>query len=250
MRLQSAILCAILLAMLSAATLASAACSKASLKGVYGYFHGRPGGIGTAVTVLVGQITADGAGNVSGSWTDSVTGTIQSGTFSGTYSISNNCTGSLTLNNEDQSPAHFNLVLDDGNKGFQMLQTDSGTGQPGYGIAQGAATCGLSGKKQTLATNFLGTLFPSKVVEGIVGQWTLDGKGHISGNQTLTVAGAISTVTVTGTYTMDGDCLGTVQVTPSGFSTMNFNTVLVDGGRELLLIEADTDTLVAGTAQE
>jgi hypothetical protein len=56
---------------------ASATCSNASLKGIYGYFHGTPeatpGG-------FWGQMTLDGQGNVTaGIWTENYLGTIYSG---------------------------------------------------------------------------------------------------------------------------------------------------------------------------
>jgi hypothetical protein len=41
--------------------------------------------------------------------------------------------------------------------------------------------------------------------------------------------------------------LETVQITPEGFSTMNFNAVMVADGNKLLLIETDTGAVLAGT---
>jgi hypothetical protein len=60
----------------------------------------------------------------------------------------------------------------------------------------------------------------------------------------------VFTVPITGTYTENADCTGTAQITPQGFSATNFATVVVNEGKELLLIETDTGTLVAGNAQE
>ncbi len=224
-------------------------CSNATLTGVYGYYHGRPDGIG-GMRAVVGQMVADGQGNVSGSWTMGLNGTISTGSFTGTYSISKNCAGSLTLQNEDFPTADYNIVLDDSHKGFQMLQTDNGTAQPGFGVAQGNANCGLPGKKQILATNLLGTLTASSDVDAIVGQITLDGNGNISGTEAFSVGGAISTVAVTGTYTENADCTGTAQIIPTGSTATNFNLVVVNDGKELLLIETDNNTVVAGTAQQ
>jgi len=46
------------------------------------------------------------------------------------------------------------------------------------------------------------------------------------------------------------DCQGTLQMTtPEGLPT-NFNTVTVNGGTELFLLETDSDTFVSGTAQQ
>lgn len=238
-----------LFATMIAAQPAAAVCSNATLFGIYGYFHGRPDGIG-GMRAIVGQMLADGQGNLQGSWTMSLNGSITAGTFTGTYSIAKNCTGSLTLINEDFPTADYNIVFDDVHKGFQMIQSDSGTAQPGFGLAQGVVACGLTGKKQIFATNFLGTLTSTSQVDAIVGQLTLDGKGHISGTETFSVGGVITTVSVTGTYTQNADCIGTAQITPSGFPTTNFTTVAVNGGKELLLIETDNNTTVTGTAQE
>jgi hypothetical protein len=237
------------LATIIAAKPASALCSNTNLNGVYGYYHGRPGGSGS-LRVLVGQFTADGQGNLTGSWTMSLSGTISTGTFTGTYSIAKNCTGTLALSNEDIGPANFNIVLDQDNRGFQMVQTDNGVTQPGFGLTQGTVTCGLSGKKQAIATDLLGVLFSTSNAEAIVGQLTLDGKGNISGSETFSVGGTNTVVPVTGTYTQNADCTGTVQITPNGSAALNFNTVAVNNGKELLLIETDNTTLIAGTAQE
>lgn len=228
---------------------ASAVCSSATLTGIYGYYHGRPGG-GATVTAVVGQITSDGKGNLSGLWTMSSNGTITRGSFDGTYSVAANCTGTMTFATEDTANAHFNITLDDAHHGFQMIQTDAGFAQPGFGLAQGAVTCGLTGKKATFATNFLGFLFSTTQFEAISGQVKLDGLGTISGTETLSVGGTISTVPVNGTYTEGSDCRGSAQVTPTGFPVTNFDFVVVNAGKELLLIETDNATLLPGTAQQ
>ncbi|MGA3093380.1 MAG: hypothetical protein ABSD75_32710 [Terriglobales bacterium] len=149
-----------LLATIVAARPASAACSNAPFTGVFGYFHGRLAGPGVPHGV-VGQITSDGKGNLTGLFTDSSNGTLSTGTFTGTYSISSNCTGSLTFSSEVLTPTNFNIVLDNGKKGFQIILSDNNTTEPGFGIAQGTVKCGLPGKKLTLATNLFGTLTSS-----------------------------------------------------------------------------------------
>ncbi|HXM13101.1 MAG TPA: hypothetical protein VN946_24330 [Terriglobales bacterium] len=236
-----------LLAILIAATPASAACSNASLKGVFGYYHGHEVYLGNYV---VGQFTADGKGNVSGSWTWSWYGAVTAGTFTGTYSIAENCTGSLTFSDEEGSPEDFYIVLDNAHKGFQMIVSDSGSTQPGFGVELGTATCGLTGKKQTFATNLAGILVESDEPEAVVGQIVLDGKGNISGTETFSVNNNISTVSVTGTYTQSSDCIGTAQITPEGSSATNFYTVAVNSGKELLLLETDNNSFLTGNAQE
>jgi hypothetical protein len=99
-----------------------------------------------------------------------------------------------------------------------------------------------------LTTNLLGNT--NGDLADTVGQVTLNGKGKISGNETFTLDGNITKSAVTGTYTESSTCTGTWQITPKGGTALNFNTVVVNGGKEVLLIETDNDTITAGNAQE
>jgi len=226
----------------------AASCSDVTLKGVYGFIFSGLGGDGTP-RALVGQATADGKGNLSGTVTKSKDGTILTMTFTGTYSVAKNCTGSLTVNDQDGETRHDNFVFDNGNKGWQGIQTDSGRVISGFALAEGAAVCGENGKKQTFAANLSGSVINvGQVAYGE--QVILDGKGNVSGNGTFSLAGAIYMVPITGTYTENADCTGSAQITPHGFSTLNFNFVVVNVGKEILLIETDTNTIVSGTMQQ
>lgn len=221
----------------------AATCSYANLNGVFGYVHGRPG---TLAVVVVGQLTLDGQGNItSGSWTESDDGAITTGTTTGTYTISPSCSGTLTLNSEDVGLSHFNIYLNLGDKVFQMIQSDSGSNQPGFGQAKGMVTCGLPGKQRLLTINLVGFVngFPAETVGAV----TLDGKGNISGTETFTTNGVVETLPVTGTYTENSNCTGSWQITPAGGTTTHLNTVIVNGG--LMLIQTDHGAITAGNAQ-
>ena len=61
--------------------------------------------------------------------------------------------------------------------------------------------------------------------------------------------GEITSDSVKGTYTSNDDCTGTAQIKGTGFKD-NFATVSVNGGKELLLVETDSGTIVAGTATQ
>jgi hypothetical protein len=236
---------AVVFACVLAAAPASAACSKGSIKGVYGYFHGRPGALSATI---VGQFTADGGGNISsGSWTETLNGTVSTGTSTGSYTVLTNCTGTLTISDEGGTPSHFKIYVNAGNAMFQIIETDANSNQPGFAVARGTATCGLSGKKEVFTTNLVG--LTSNVLTDTVGQVTLSGAGKLSGTETFTDNGTVTTLAVSGTYTETSDCLGTWQVTPKGGSALHFNTVRDNGGAELLLIQTDNGTITAGNAQ-
>jgi len=54
---------------------------------------------------------------------------------------------------------------------------------------------------------------------------------------------------VTGSYSVSANCTGTATITPEGQSALNFSFVVVNGGKELLAIETDADTVVTATLQ-
>jgi hypothetical protein len=226
---------------------ASAACSKASLKGTYGISWGWPQemyGFTGNEGMVVGQFTADGKGTLSGEETASFENSIQTSNITGTYTIAANCTGTLSLNGVD-----FNVYLNGSNNGFQLAITTATLQALGFGLPQISTTCALTGKAQKLGLNLVGTIPNSSENKDIVGELVLNGKGDVTGTVSINVNYSNTVYAVTGTYTEASDCTGTLQITPKGSSALNFNTVFVNGGTELLLIETDSGTVIGGTAQ-
>jgi hypothetical protein len=175
--------------------------------------------------------------------------------------VSAGCTGTLQLNSENLVSRTFNIVVNAGNNMFQIIETISGTHSPGFALAQGTGPCGLSGKKQVMSMNLVGgTVSDGQITssEDTVGQLTLNGKGSVVAPSAATFAsnaGLSSNVPVTGTYTesvpTSGGCTGTLAITRSDTgATLNFTTVVVDGGKEWMLLETDGGTITAGFIQE
>jgi hypothetical protein len=78
------------------------------------------------------------------------------------------------------------------------------------------------------------------------------GKGVISGHLAGSEDGTILTFAeepLTGSYSVDANCTGTLTITPKGEPALNFSFVIVDCGKEMLAIETDADTVVTGTLQ-
>ena len=76
------------------------------------------------------------------------------------------------------------------------------------------------------------------------------GEGEISGHLTSSEDGTIRTFeeeAVTGSYRVAKDCTGTATIRPKGGPEMHFSLVVVDGGKEMLAIETDANTVVSGT---
>ena len=228
----------------------AATCSNASIKGVYGVLSTGLNGSGQPAA-SVDRVAVDGAGNLSGSSTKSIDGTLVTFTFAGTYQINKDCTGSATFNNQDGSTKHANIYLDSGNKGAFLIQTDSGHVESSVVIAQGAtAVCTDAGVKHTYSVLLTG-IDLSKGQIAAAGHLTLDGAGSIKGSVTVSLGGGIgNAIPVTGTYSINSDCTGTAQVTPQGLSPTNLSLLIVGVDKQIMAIETNSGTIIAGMLQE
>jgi hypothetical protein len=101
-------------------------CNLSSLKGAYGYtYTGAVKGFGTIAAV--GPISFDGDGNTSATYSVNLGGTNFQGSFTGTYTINDDCTGSITINLPVlgvSSSGRF-VVVDDGGEA-PFMGTDPG----------------------------------------------------------------------------------------------------------------------------
>jgi hypothetical protein len=77
-----------------------------------------------------------------------------------------------------------------------------------------------------------------------VGTITYDGKGNSVNTYTVSVNGAISRgVTVTGPYTVNRDCTGTLAQSDG----LNYDFVVAPDGSAVFWIETDTGVVISGT---
>jgi hypothetical protein len=118
----------------------SRGCTNAALKGGYG--AGTTGLINSSsnpsdVTIPTfvpfaeaASFSFDGAGNLSGTSTADYGGSSFPVVFTGTYSVNSNCTGSMTVDAGVNGIIHRDLVLVDGGKEVEFVDTD-----PGFVIA-------------------------------------------------------------------------------------------------------------------
>ncbi|MGA8153142.1 MAG: hypothetical protein WB952_19480 [Terriglobales bacterium] len=229
----------------------AASCSNSSVSGTYGFEASGVDGKGLP-TAAVGQFQATAGtptGSMVGVETVSSDGTIASFSLTGTYSISSNCTGSFTVH-EAGGVSHYRAVLVEGNSTIEFVETDAGVRNAGNAVQQGAATC----TKKALGTKYG---FQNGGLEiGIGGvifldRLSLDGKGGITGTESGTTAGVPEKgVPVSGTYSVNSNCIGSAELTPQGGSTRNFNFVVVGGGATLFAIESDPMTVITGALKQ
>jgi hypothetical protein len=239
----------IFLASIALSTVAAAApCSNASLSGTYGFLHNSTDSTGVPNSAAVSQLTFDSAtGAFSGETTTSRDGVISTLPLSGTYAIASNCTGTGT----PSGGSPFSILVTP--NGFLALHLVS----EGFAVKQGSPSCHIDGVQGRFGLEAAGAYVagaPSIGAVDFIGELKFklnpSGEGEISGHLASSVNGTYQTFAderVTGSYTVDKNCTGTATITPKGLPEMNFSFVVVDCGREMLLVETDANTIVSGT---
>ncbi len=223
-------------------------CSDATVTGKYGFVvsgfakNAQP-------VVFAGYLKADGKGTFKATESGSVGGTIITNTpVTGTYSINADCTGSA-VTKTNKAVNHFNLVVVSGGKSVQTVNADAGNVEIETLQAQGKATCTLAGLKGTFGIQASGTFLGVGSV-AFDGLFTLDGKGNLTGVESGSLDGSIFTAqSATGTYTVASNCTGTMAITVLK-QTEHSSFVVTNGGKGLLLVETDADTVVSGFGQQ
>ena len=103
-------------------------CSNASLQGSFGYsVSGWTLAPGTLIMVPLadtGRVTVDGAGNGSGFDTLSVNGVIVKRTYSGTYSVKDDCSGSAVYVDSLGNTIHEDFVVTSNGNQIAVIVTD------------------------------------------------------------------------------------------------------------------------------
>jgi hypothetical protein len=238
----------IVLASFALSSAGAATCSNASLSGTYGFLHDGTDSNGAPATAAVTQITFDSTtGTFTGETTASHDGVIATDALAGTYTVASNCTGTGT----PAGGSPFSIVVT--STGFLAVHPFS----EGFAVKQGSPACTNAGVKGSFGFETTGLFLAGAPATGwvaFIGELKLtvnpSGEGVIRGH----IAGAEDSTTfaeepVTGSYRVGTDCRGTATIRPKGQPEMHFSFVVVDCGKEMLVVETDADTIVSGTLQ-
>jgi hypothetical protein len=247
----------IVLASLALCSAAWATCSNASVSGIYGYLGGGTDTNGTPTATLLQLTFEPSTGKFTGSGTNSHDGVIETGPVSGTYAVASNCTGTGTVTIGGKTNSFSFVVTTTG--GLKEVDGKTGATTGGIAVAQGSPTCtnlGVKGSFGFEATGVFVTGAPFRGPVTLIGELVLNVNASkedvITGNVAGSENGTILTFTeepVTGSYSVSANCTGTASITPEGKSELNFSFVVVNGGKEMLAIEKDTDRVVTATLQ-
>lgn len=228
-----------------------ATCSNASLSGTYGFLHDGTNSSGAPSTAAVSQLTFDATtGTFTGVTTASHDGVIAMASLTGNYTVASNCTGMGT----PAGGSPFSIVVT--STGFLAVHPFS----EGFAVKQGAPPCTNAALKGRFAFETTGVFLAGAPAAtgwvAFIGELKLtvnpSGEGGISGHLAGADDNTILTFAeepVSGSYSVDRDCRGTATIKPEGLPEMHFQFVVVDGGKELLAVETDANTVVSGTLQ-
>ncbi len=100
--------------------------------------------------------------------------------------------------------------------------------------------------------NLTGSFYDSQgywYVMALVGLNTFDGAGNFKGADTLSLDGTIHKRTVTGTYTVNADCTGTLTITGSDTLVFGGNFVITDA-KTIDFVDSDTDVIFSGSIKK
>ena len=107
-------------------------CTNASFLGAFGYTFTGLTGFKALPFASVGRLVADGQGNLAGAETDSSNGQIFQRTYTGTYNVNSDCTGSeVTVDNFGKT-VKCNFVIVTGGREIQAIETDTDTAVVGF----------------------------------------------------------------------------------------------------------------------
>ena len=121
--------------------------------------------------------------------------------------------------------------------------------------AQSADACTLSSWKGNYGYSINGFFYDSQGNFGVyesMGRLAADGNGTFTAVDTVSVDGSVTPGRkLTGTYLIKDDCTGSAifNTASDGKVAGNWDLVLVTGGKEVMLVEKDTDIILHGTAK-
>jgi uncharacterized protein (TIGR03437 family) len=140
-------------------------CSNGSLSGTYAYVLTGVAGVsgGSYFYSDTGQITADGNGNLTSTSIANVGGTFSNISGTGTYSVTNQCSGTATITTQPGTSNYVFDIVQDGQT-VLLLESDAGTtvggtGQPQFTAPQQAVVNGASFQFGMVAPGSLFTIF-------------------------------------------------------------------------------------------
>ncbi len=231
-------------------------CSSSSLSGVYSLtLTGRD--VNSSLTFAkvldgVGTATFDGQSKVTFSLTNNtnqVSGTAA--TWSGTYSLQANCSGTLSLTGGET--ASLSLQSFNGGKNYIITGEDGTFVFTGSGGLLPTAVCSASLLNGSYTFNGSGFALTSGAVSGannVSGALQFDGKSTVTATWYVASSGPPTVTNATGTFTVAGSCAGAASVSDSSGNSYALQFVITAGsGDNFVIAAASPRVMFSGSAR-
>ena len=190
-------------------------------------------------SVSIGEITSDGAGNLSGVFDQNDNGTISSSVFTGNYSIGANGRGVLNfiINPPFAVPSYFYMAGN--NRGFLLLGPAMNGPSQALSGSFGPQSGGPFGTSSLAGNFFFGSITPAtRNTLSFAGVMTMDGSGGVSGTADIgTSEGNAVGQAVAGNYAVAADGRGTLTLTSPSASLVFYAL----SPQKLVAIDVDAD---------
>jgi len=235
---------------------AESGCSVASLKGAYIYAQDGFNISGETASQRTpfaqsGREIFNGDGTMSGVGTGNFNGLVAHLTYSGTYTVGADCTGSVTFTDNGGTVSHFDIAIEDGGAEFGFVQTDANIVTAAFERRRTAsdAACSLA----TLKGNYVyaGDGFDLAGEDSIqrmpfatAGREVYDGKGSISGSDTTSRNGVAAHSTYSASYSVAADC--SAQYTYTDDPNNPYVLYLDPSGDEFAYVATASNRVAAG----
>lgn len=231
--------------------LAAEGCGLHSLHGGYGFaFEGQvvPPGVADLDLADAGRIVFDGHGGLSGKEAASTSGAQETVTFTGSYTVQPDCTGTATIANSNGRTDHIKFGLIEGGQEFNFRVTDPGVVLTGQASRQATSRCTDRSLRGIFNFAASGSFFDAGAEFtdwSISGDIHFDGQGHEFGSVTGNFGTPFSD-TFAGTYQMNPDCTGSTIGNFSAGPSDHLFIVLVEQGNEVKFVSTDPGNVIAG----
>jgi hypothetical protein len=116
--------------------------------------------------------------------------------------------------------------------------------------------CSAASLKGPFGYSLKGTVYDNQYYTyliGAVGRIVADGNGAITGTMSLNFDGSSGRTQFTGTYTVDADCTGSLEISTTlvgANGTTHFDFVIMDDGKTIELVQTDSPFIVTGTLKQ
>jgi hypothetical protein len=129
-----------------------------------------------------------------------------------------------------------------------LFTTRSARADGGCTVANLNGTYAVS-RQGTLVTSVLG--LPAPAPWGEVARANFTGTGSLSAAVAVNIGGVVINGTVTGTYTVNSDCTGTITVHPTGLPiTITEAIVVIKGGQSYIATDTEAFAVVQGRGEK